>query len=242
MAVSEPPAAAAGLPVGQFTFALDCPRQEADINEIVTLRLRISGSGNTKAIMPPPVPGGEAAMVYPAKITQETAYAPASLVGTLNAEIPVAFKQKGDIIFPSLEFRYFDPARRAVVSLRSSPVRVRISGERLSSGLSRTLPGSAIMQKGEDIDFIQVGPLRGSSQPIHRRPWYPLLLAALFLVNLLVLLKVTAWDRGIAASAGMRNRRILTRALQELNECAACGGDRPGHGKIFLRKERPGTG
>ena len=132
--VSEPPAAAAGLPVGQFSFALDCPLQEADINEIVTLRMRISGSGNSKTIMPPPVPGGEAAMVYPAKITQETAFAPASLAGTLNAEIPVAFKQKGDIVFPSLEFRYFDPARRAVVSLRSVPVRVRVSGEKLSSG------------------------------------------------------------------------------------------------------------
>ena len=216
--VSDPPAAAAGLPVGQFSFTLDCPRQEADINEIVTMHMRISGSGNTKTIMPPLLPGGEAAMVYPAKVTQEIAYASASLTGTLNAEIPVAFKQTGDILFPSLEFRYFDPARRAVVSLRSSPIRVRVSGEKLPSGLSRTLPGSAIMQKGEDIDFIHAGPLRGSSRPIHRRPWYPLLLAALFLVNFLVLLKVSAWDRGIAASAGMRNRRILARALRGLDK------------------------
>jgi len=232
--VSEPPAAGAGLPVGQFSFALDCPLQEADINEIVTLRLRISGSGNTKAIMPPPVPGGEAAVVYPAKITHETAFAPASLAGTLNAEIPVAFKQRGDIVFPSLEFRYFDPARRAVVSLRSLPVRVRVSGEKLSSGL--TLPGSAIMQKGEDIDFIKSAPLGGLAQPIHRQPWFPLLLAALFLGNFLVLLKITAWDRGIAASAGMRNRRILARALQELDKARQAEEIAPAMERYFCEK------
>jgi hypothetical protein len=217
VAVSELPAAAEGLPVGQFTFALDCARRDADINEIVTLHMSISGSGNTKAILPPTVPGSEATMVYPAKITQSASFAPDSLTGTLDAEIPVAFKQKGDVTFPALEFRYFDPARRAVVSLRSSPFSVRVSGEKLPSGFSRTLPGSAIMQKGEDIEFIKSEPLGGLSRPIHRRPWFPLLLAGLFLVNILVLLKVTAWDRGIATSAGMRNRRILARALKELD-------------------------
>lgn len=215
--VSEPPAAAAGLPVGQFTFALDGPGADVDINEIVTLRMRISGSGNTKAILPPALPGGDMAMVYPAKITQETAYSPSSLTGTLSAEIPVSFKRKGVAAFPALEFRYFDPARRSVVSLRSSPIRVRVSGERLPSGLARTLPGSVIMQKGEDIDFIKSGPLSGRSRPIHRQAWFPLLLAALFAANLLVLLKRSAWDRGIAASPGMRNRRILARALRRLD-------------------------
>ena len=48
------------------------------------------------------------------QITQSAAFAPDSLTGTLDAEIPVAFKRKGDVTFPALEFRYFDPARRAV--------------------------------------------------------------------------------------------------------------------------------
>jgi hypothetical protein len=215
--VSEPPAVAEGLPVGQFSFALDCPREKADVNEIVTLGMRISGSGNCKAIIPPAVPGSELAQVYPAKVSQETAYAPSSLSGTLRAEIPVSFKHTGIAAFPSLEFRYFDPARRAVVSLRSSPIRIQVSGEKAPSGLSRTMPGSAIMQKGEDIDFIKSGPLREGLRPIHRQAWFPLLIAALFAFNLLVLLKVTAWDRGIASSPHLRNRRILARGLRRLD-------------------------
>ena len=110
--VNEPPAAAAGLPVGQFSFALRCPQKKADINEIVTLQMEIRGSGNSKAIIPPTVAGGEQALVYPAKITQENAYSTGALTGTLRAEIPVSFQRAGAVTFPALEFRYFDPARR----------------------------------------------------------------------------------------------------------------------------------
>jgi len=217
VAVSEPPAAAAGLPVGQFSFALECPQEKADVNEIVTLRMKISGSGNAKAIIPPLVPSSDQALVYPAKITQESAYAPTALTGTLNAEIPVSFKQAGTVTFPPLEFRYFDPERRAVISLRSSPLQMQVSGEKLPAELSRTLPQSAILQKGEDIDFIKSGPLHDQSRPLHRRRWFPLLIIALFAANLLVLLKVTAWNRGIAASPRLRNRRILALALRRLD-------------------------
>jgi hypothetical protein len=213
--VNEPPAAAGGLPVGQFYFALRCPQKKADINEIVTLQMEISGTGNCKAIIPPAVSGGEQALVYPAKITQEAAYSPGALTGTLRAEIPVSFKRAGPVTFPAREFRYFDPAR-GVVTLRSSPVSIQVSGEKLPSDLARTLPRSAIVQKGEDIEFIRDGPLHDRSRLIHRQKWFPALILALFAANLLVLIKTRVWDRRFAASPLMRNRRILARALRRL--------------------------
>ena len=215
--VSEPPAAAAGLPLGQFSFALESPRQEADVNEIVTIKMRISGSGNTKAVIPPTLPASDMALVYPAKITHQADFAAAAMTGTLIAEIPVSFKRSGEVVFPSLEFRYYDPAKDTLVSLRSDPIRLRVNGEKQAPALSRTLPSSAVMQEGEDIEFIKSGPWRGLSRPIHRQFWFAFLFAALFAANLLVLLKVTAWDRGIAASSLMRHRRILARALKQLD-------------------------
>lgn len=215
--VNEPPAAARGLPVGRFAFALESPRREADVNEIVTLRLRISGSGNTKAILPPALPESDMAVVYPPKVTHETSFAEAAVNGALTAEIPVAFKHRGEAVFPPVEFRYFDPERNAVVGLRSAPLRLQVSGEKQSPAMTRTLPGSAVVQEGEDIEFLRDGPLPALARPLHRQAWFLPLLAALFAVNLLALLKITAWDRGIAASAGMRHRRILAAALRELD-------------------------
>jgi hypothetical protein len=213
--VDEPPAAAGGLPVGQFTFALRCPQKKADINEIVTLQMEIRGTGNCKAIIPPAVSGGEQAMVYPAKITQETAYSAGALTGTLRAEIPVSFQQGGTVTFAAPEFRYFDPAR-GVVTLRGSQASIQVSGEKLPADLARTLPRSSIVQKGEDIDFIREGPLHGRSRPIHGQKWFPALILALFAANLLVLIKTRVWDRRLASSPLVRNRRILARAMRRL--------------------------
>jgi len=214
--VSEPPAAAVGLPVGQFDFSLHSPLTQADINDIVTLQMKISGSGNCKAIIPPALPGGERFLVYSPKITQESGYDPAALTGTLRAEIPVSFSKAGPLTFPALEFRYFDPASGRIVSLRSRPIQILVSGKKISADHSLTLPRSAIVQKGEDIDFIKVGPLRDRSRQIHRQKWFAGLILALFAANLLVLLKITVWDRRVAASPRLRNRRILARALRRL--------------------------
>ncbi len=215
--VSDPAASAAGLPIGEFSFAMEAPGDKADVNDIITLKMTISGSGNCKAIIPPQVPGSDMVVVHPAKITQEVDYSAAAMTGTLRAEIPVSFTRKGMADFPALEFRYFDPARRAVVGLRSAPVRIQVSGEKAASGLERTFPGSAVVQKGEDIDYIRSGPLRVRALPIRRRWWYLLLFLAPFAVNLLALLKTTLWNRVIAPSAAMRGRRTLARALKSLD-------------------------
>ena len=234
--VSDPPAQGVGLPAGQFSFALESPREKADVNEIVTLRMTISGTGNCKAVIPPQVPASAMVLVYPAKVTQAAAYSPTALTGTLRAEIPVAFKQKGMAEFPALEFRYFDPARRAVVSLRSAPFRIQVTGEKAASGLERTLAGGEVVQKGEDIDFIRSGPLAGRRKPIHRQFWFWLLLLAPFVINLLALLKAALWDRLIASSPMMRNRRILARALRRLNEVRGPGDIAPVMENFFSEK------
>ena len=214
--VSEPPAAAAGLPVGRFDFSLLSPLAQADINDIVTLQIKISGSGNCKAIIPPALPGSEQFLVYPAKITQENTYHPTALSGTLRAEIPVSFNKNGAITFPALEFRYFDPARASIVSLRSRPVPILISGEKLATDHSQTLPRSAIVQKGEDIDFIQSGRLHDQSWYLYRQNWFAAVILAFFALNLLVLLKTVLWDRHVATSPLLRNRQILARTLRRV--------------------------
>jgi hypothetical protein len=214
--VGEPPPAAAGLPVGQFNFSLRSPQTQADINDIVTLKMEISGSGNCKAVIPPVLPGSEAFLAYPAKIAHENNYQPSALAGTLMAEIPVSFNKTGTITFPALEFRYFDPARGGIVSLRSRPQPIRVSGEKLSTDQARTMPRSAIVQKGEDIDFIRSGSIRDQSWRVYRQKWFVPVILAFFAFNLLVLLKTVLWDRHVSASPLLRNRQILARTLKQL--------------------------
>ncbi|MCX6558423.1 MAG: BatD family protein [Candidatus Aminicenantes bacterium] len=214
--VSELPATATGLPVGQFSFSASCSQRQADINDIVTLRLEISGSGNCKTIIPPALPSDEYLQVYPAKISQENGYGPLALKGTVRVEIPVAFNKAAAVTFPSLEFRYFNPESRSLVSLRSQPLVIEVSGEKLKTEKSMTLPQSAIVQKGEDIDFIKSGPIVDQARYLYRQGWYKGIIILLFAVNLLFLLKITVWRRAIVDSPLLKNRRILGLTLRRL--------------------------
>ena len=97
----------AGRPIRFFASAARMPR--ADINDIVTLHMKISGSGNSKAIIPPALPSDEQFLVYPAKITQENDLLRLALTGTLRAEIPVSFNKAGAITFPVPGVQVFRP-------------------------------------------------------------------------------------------------------------------------------------
>ena len=72
------------------------------------------------------------------------------------------------------------------------------------------------MQKGEDIDFIKSGPSMTSPATYTARTGVAAVIFASFAVNLLVLLKTSLWDRHIAASPLLENRRILARTLKRL--------------------------
>jgi hypothetical protein len=214
--VSEPPVAAAGLPVGQFSFSVSCPQTMANSNDIVTLQLKISGSGNCKTVIPPTFPSTEFFQVYPAKIAQENVYNSLALTGTVRTEIPVSFNKAGAVTFPSLEFKYLDPVNRSIVSLRSQPLLIQISGEKLKQDKSMTLPQSAIIQKGEDIDFIKSGSIHDQASYLYRQDWYTGAIVLLFTINLLFLLKISIWQRYIIGSPMLKNRQILNLTLRRL--------------------------
>jgi hypothetical protein len=214
--VNPLPAAAAGLPVGQFSFSVSCPQARADSNDIVTLQMKISGSGNCKTIIPPAFQNDDTIQVYPAKVSQENTFNPQALNGTVRVEVPVAFNKAGNVTFPSLEFRYFNPESRSLVSLRSHPLSIQVSGEKVKADKSMTLPQSAIVQKGEDIDFIKSGPIHDQSAYLYRQDWYTGVVVLFFAVNLLFLLKISLWQRYIVSSPLLKNRQILSLTLKRL--------------------------
>ena len=214
--VGEPPAAAAGLPVGQFDFSVSCKQAGANSNDIITLQMKISGSGNSKTIIPPTYQNDETIQVYPGKISQENVYNPLALTGTVRVEIPVSFNKAGTVTFPSLEFKYLDPGTSSIVSLRSQPLTIQVSGDKIKQDKSMTLPQSAIVQKGEDIDFIKNGSIHDQSSYLYRQNWYAGVIFLLFAINLLFILKITIWQRYVIGSPLLKNRQILSLTLRRL--------------------------
>ena len=121
--------------------------KEVDINDILTLKVRVSGSGNFKTLNVPQYKTSDFYKIYPAKISRDVSHRESRLTGYAEAEVPVSFKKAGLISFPPLEFQYFDPAAPRVVSLNNPPIMVKVTGTKDKEEQAATLPKTEIIKK-----------------------------------------------------------------------------------------------
>lgn len=239
--VSEPPPQALGLPVGDFSFQVKPEKKKIDINDILTLRLKIRArKGNIKTLEVPEFTTTEYYKVYPAKISRNNSFDRDSLTGVLDAEIPVSFKKTGLISFPALVFKYFNPDAAIVVTLKSSPFSINVGGVKEKQESAVTIPQTEIIKKGEDIDFIKKGDIYNQERHFYKTGTFGFLLAIFFVLNVLYLLKIVVYDRFISQNTLLKKKRLLNKTIDRLRKVQ-------GHGEISpileeYLKEKTGLG
>lgn len=220
----EAPAAAAGLPVGQYTYTVQCERLNVDVNTFPVVKMTIRGNGNVKTITPPVIDSGADFQAFPAKTTTNVEYQERSVSGVLQAEIPLSFQGGGEVRVQAPPFRFYDPQRRTVVTLTAAPLVFHVSGVRRKQENAVSVGQGETMRVGEDIDYIKQGELRDQSGDLSGSWWYGWLILLAFLFNLLVGLKKYVWDAHLAGHAFFRRRRVLAAILQDLAALDDFGG------------------
>lgn len=217
--VTEPPPQAQGLPVGDFTFEVAPDKKEVDVNDILTLRVKVTArKGNIKTLEIPQFENTDYYKLYPAKISRENSFNENTVSGTAVAEIPVSFKKTGLISFPVLEFKYFNPDAGIVVTHKSSTFSINVVGVKEKQEGGVTLPQGEIIKKGEDIDFIKKGDIYHQEDYYYKTGLFNFLLAIFFIFNLLFLLKLFVFDRYVARHPALLKKRLLNRTINRLNE------------------------
>ncbi|MCP5050338.1 MAG: protein BatD [bacterium] len=214
--VKDIPGEAAGLPVGRFKLSVRPAKNQVDVNDILTLKIKISGRGNIKTLTPPEFKSDGDFKVYPSKITRDLAHQDLGVSGSVESEVPVAFKSSGAVSFPPLEFKYFDPDRSKVVSLNSRPFTIDVSGTKEKQAGASTVPRTEIIKTGEDIDFIKKGSVYSQDGHIYTGGIFVFILLVPFLVNLLLILKLFVFDRYITNSPLLKQRKLLNRTIKAL--------------------------
>lgn len=215
--VRDLPPAATGLPVGKFTFDVRPVKTTVNINDILTLKIKIAGSGNVKTITPPEFPSNDDFRVYPPKIANNISYQDSGISGYIEAEVPIAFKKNGDIILPALPFKYFDPQQGAVVALNSAPITIHVSGTKEKQDSAETIAHTEIIKTGEDIDFIKNGTISNQDKNLYMSPYFILLLLMPFLLNLFYLVKKYVFDRFVTNNVLVVGRKRLHRTINALH-------------------------
>jgi len=238
--VRKVPGQALGQPVGEFSLNVRPMQDEIDINDILTLKVSISGKGNLKVVEPPVFDNCDYFKVYKSKITRNNDYNEKFLSGTVVAEVPVAFKKSGLISFPELSFTYYSPSQGKVITKTSRPFAVKVTGTKEKQENASTVSRTEVVKTGEDIDFIKNGSVYNQGRYLHQTGIFTFLTVVFFLANLLFFLKIFVFDRFISQSSLVKNKKILTNTIKKVKEVKD-------YGEIFLvieyyLKEKAGLG
>ncbi|MGE5344293.1 MAG: BatD family protein [Candidatus Omnitrophota bacterium] len=238
--VSELPPQASGLPVGHFTFQVTTDKKQIDVNDMLTLKIKIAGTGNIKTVNVPEMKTANGFKLYPPKLSNDVSFQADSVYGVLAAEIPVSFNRTGLITLAPLEFRYFDPSSSKVITLNSQPLAISVTGVKEKQESAATLPTTEIIKRGEDIDFIKKGDIYDQNRNLYHHPAFVLLLLLPFVINGLFILKRLVFDRYISQSEFIKKHKLINRTIKHLRDV-----QHPGEISVILESyltEKTGMG
>jgi hypothetical protein len=174
--------------VGRYSLNITPDKTELRANEAVSVKVRVSGSGNIK-LMKPPVPKFSSDMeVYDPKESTQISRDKASISGSKTVEYIVIPRYPGEYKINPVTFSYFDPAKKTYVRLKSDPILLNILPGTVSPGtpLSQSsLSKQDVELLGEDIRFIKETASFFTLGSVIYKRWYYILLYFIPVISLI---------------------------------------------------------
>jgi hypothetical protein len=208
--------------VGSFTLESSLSSTEAKLNDAITLKVVLKGSGSLNLAGEPLINFPQGIEKYDPKVTI-TGTGTSS--GSKSFEFLLIPRNPGKFDIPPVSYTVFDPKQEKYVTLRSEGYSVNVSGTPGSTeGAAPVyIPGEDVKYLGQDIRFIRNGNgrLGTAAAPLvtelHYWLWFAL---ALFITAVMLLLRREQIRRN-ADVAGMRNRKASRNARQRLARAEA---------------------
>jgi len=146
-----------GGSVGSFRFNTEIDKKSAEVNEAITLKIKLSGTGNIKltdlplADIPPDIEK------YDPKQSSTVSKKGGKISGTKSAEYLLIPRIPGTFKIKPISFSYFDPAKKKYFTKNSGVIQIIVTGE---ANATATSPMAGFSRKevtllGRDIRFIK---------------------------------------------------------------------------------------
>ncbi len=142
--------------VGQFKLSAKIVEQKAKVNDAITLRVNISGTGNVKQIKPPKIEFPIEVEVFEPEITQKSSIKRGKVSGEKKFGYVLIPRKAGEIDLGRIGISYFDPKSKTYKTTRSKPIKMIVE-EDDRSRLTAT-PGllrEEVAILSSDIRFIK---------------------------------------------------------------------------------------
>ncbi|MDB3905667.1 hypothetical protein N9335_04255, partial [Crocinitomicaceae bacterium] len=106
--------------VGDFDFEVELSNNEAELNEVITLQLTITGEGNFHHAIAPELKLPDAVELYADPVeAKEYAIGKNGFKGELNYTYPLKVVKKSRAELPEIDFSYFDPKKKRYITQTS---------------------------------------------------------------------------------------------------------------------------
>ncbi|MCU4165155.1 BatD family protein [Carboxylicivirga caseinilyticus] len=183
--------------VGKLSMNTSVTKTEAEINDGITLKVTVSGTGNHKFIENPEIKFPADFDDFDPKISNSgITTSIAGMKGSKTYEYLLIPRHAGTFTIPSIKFSYFDPSSGTYKSSNSKEITITVAkGEGGETGNSTVVRSTITKENvkfiGKDIRFIKTGD--SNLKPIGTfiigsLSFYSLLLAPLFLFILLFII------------------------------------------------------
>ncbi len=148
--------------VGQLSMKASVSKQDVTVNDGITLKVVVSGTGNQKFIEEPEIKFPADFDDFDAKISNETSNTTRGMKGSKIFEYLIIPRHAGTFTIPSVKFAYFDPSQGKYNAQESGPIVINVAKgegtETETSGIVRSnVNRENVKFIGKDIRFIKTG-------------------------------------------------------------------------------------
>lgn len=228
--------------VGRFEMSATADKTEVELNQPVTVAIKISGTGNIKSIGEPLIPESNDFRVYQASSSENLTKFEHRIGGTKLYEEVFIPKRPGNLEIPALTFNYFDPVNGSYETITTKPIALTVrkpEGYVASPDVPYSGPSVTVGNQANDIRFIkqELGDLRKEGELILLSPAY-LAINGLPIAVLIGLVVARKRRESLASNVGLARARgasaVARKRLAKARSLASVSSVQEFYGEVSL--------
>ena len=201
--------------VGRFNVTAQLGKTTVKAGDPVNLRITVSGTGNLKLLKEPVVEVPSDFDKYDAKVTDKSKLEATGLTGSMQYDILIVPRNKGQYTIPGIKYIYFDTTTRAYKTIETQPMQLTVTpgagggavtdyAQRNDNDIRDIITDRSVRETPEDVVF-------GTTAYVIVN----LLIVAVFIALLIIFRKRAMMLADVTAMKGKKANKVAVKRLKK---------------------------
>ena len=208
--------------VGKFDISASLMPNEIKVNDALTLRLTVSGSGNMKLMKAPAVNFPKDFETYDAKITDKIKVGRTGVSGNKSFDYLAVPRHAGEYKIPAVEFCYFDTEVKSYKTLKTQDFKIDVAKGKGHSSEGEYINKESVEMLASDIRYIHQGDVhlkqKGEAYFTTSGYYWSYVVPLLLFMSLVLVFRRKAVENDNVAK--MRNKKASKAATKRLKQAS----------------------